>query len=63
MERFFNHLWIFVPIDRLDQVKQYSKYNIFKTINHIFVEFFWCNVRMIGNPLRLELLHLIVSIE
>ena len=62
-KRFFNHLWIFVPIHRLDQVKQYSKYDIFETVDHVFIEFFWCYVGMIGNPLSLELLNLIVSIE
>ena len=61
MERFFYHLWIFVPIDWLDQIKQYSKNNIFETVDHIFIEFFWCYVGMIGNPLSLKLIYLIVS--
>ena len=59
-ENVFIHLWIFITFDRLDEVKQDSQHNIFKAVDHIFIELLGSDVRMIGYPLRLELVQQMV---
>ena len=59
-ENVFIHLWIFITFDRLDEVKQDSQHNIFKAVDHIFIELLGSDVRTIGYPLRLELVQQMV---
>ena len=49
------YLWVFIPIDWSDEIKQHIQHNILQAEDYIIVELFWSHIRLIRDPLCLEL--------